>query len=761
LNAYAHQAVPFELLVEELNPKRDLSYSPMFQVAFGLQNLPTETLDLPGLVLNTMEAESNSAKFDITLFMVETRQNLVGSLEYNTDLFDRTTISRMIGHFTTLLEHLLVNPEQMVSQLRLLAPSEEHQLLVEWNDTAVAYPPDECLHELFERQAALTPRTAALISEDKQLTYEELNEQANQLAHYLERLGAGPEARVGILMERSVKMVVGLLGILKAGCTYVPLDPQLPRRRLAFILEDAGISLLLTQRELLEALPPHAAQVVCFDEEWERIVAESLRNPATAVQEAQVAYLIYTSGTTGQPKAVMVEHKNLVNTILTSKHRFAFGERDVMPSIAAFSFDISLFEVLTPLVAGGTVNLLSKSTVLDMGSFLKNLQRSTLVHTVPSLMRQFIDFARESELRESFVNIRKLFIGGDWVPVDLLAEMQAVFPHSEIHVLYGPTEGTIICTSYTLPRGDVPRKHLIGRPLDNVQLRLLDGHRNLVPIGVAGELYLGGSGVTRGYLNGDELTAEKYVLIDGQRYYRTGDLARYLTDGQIEFLGRTDQQVKVRGFRIELGEIEAALAEFADVSEAVVLASADESGEKRLNAYIVAEQDKFPTASELRDFLSQKIPDYMIPAGFVMLDALPLTANGKVDRRALLEMEGAKLVSGVPYLAPQTDLERDIARIWEEVLKIEQVGTRDNFFDVGGHSLLMVQVRHRLQQTFGREIAIIDLLRHPNIGAFAKYLDDQQPKIKPSFQRISDRAKRQKAAINQQRRMKREIRLNA
>ena len=461
---------------------------------------------------------------------------------------------------------------------------------------------------------------------------------------------------------------------MKSGGAYLPLDPAYPKARLEYILKDARPRVLLTQGELVSQLPEHEAEVICLDSDWPILDSESGENPAVNVADTDLAYLIYTSGSTGTPKAVMVEQRNLLNTILASQEGFSFSSVDVMPCLAASSFDISLFEMLNPLVAGGRLLLLSRENVLDMQRLVNDLDQMTVIHAVPSLMQQIVSFIKSGGSgKKSYEKLRMIFTGGDVVPPGLLEEMQEVFAHSEIVVLYGPTEGTIICSSYPVPTRQVISKHIVGRPLGNVTMRIYDVSQNLVPIGVAGEIYIGGTGVSRGYLNRADLTAEKFVTIEGQTFYKTGDMARFLPDGNIEFLGRLDHQVKIRGYRIELGEIGTILAQHPSVKEAIVIAQPDSTGDKRLVAYIVA-KEKSLMISELRSYLSERLADYMLPSSYVMLDSFPLSQNGKLDRSKLPNPDGQRPMLEKPFQAPRNELERLLADTWQELLGIKEVG---------------------------------------------------------------------------------------
>ncbi|HEY0604611.1 MAG TPA: amino acid adenylation domain-containing protein, partial [Herpetosiphonaceae bacterium] len=591
LNAYAHQDLPFEQLVEELHPERSLSYNPLFQVGFALQNTPVAPLALPDLQMSSFNVASGTSTFDLSVFMREGPNGIAGRVEYNADLFDEATIERMIGHFRVLLTAIAADPDRSITTLPILTEPERETLLVSWNAPSAVVPP-RWVHELFEAQARRDSAAPALIFEDIDgreiaLTYDVLNRRANQLAHHLRSLGAGPGVRVGLCVERSLELVIGLLGILTAGAAYVPLDPEYPGERLSFMLQDAAAPILVTQQRLLAQLSAPSVDVVCLDHDSSIIAAWPDQNLGLALAPDTLAYVIYTSGSTGLPKGVMVEHQQLANTLSASQAAFAFTSGDRMPCIASFSFDIALFELFCPLLASGSAVLLTKQQILDLPGFARTLESITVLHTLPSLMRQIAGFIRDNDLQQRYSTMRQVFVGGDAVAPDLLAEIHDAFPQARINILYGPTEATIICATHPVQPEQILNKHLIGRPMRNSTLRLYDPHGQLVPIGVAGELYIGGASVTRGYLNRSDLTAEKFVELDDQRWYRTGDLARYLPDGTLEFLGRIDQQVKIRGFRIELGEIEAVLHEHPDVQEAVVLARSDLAGDPRLVGYVV------------------------------------------------------------------------------------------------------------------------------------------------------------------------------
>ena len=720
LDAYDHQDLPFEALVEKLNPDRDLSHSPLFQVMFALQNVPTSTLELLGLTVSFVKVDSRTAKLDLSLFMVEAADSLTASLEYNIDLFEEATISRMLVHFQTLLEGIAADPDRRLSGLPILTDAEKQQLLVQWNDAKSNYPKDKCIHELFEAQVDRSPNAVAVVFEDKQLTYRELNRRANQLAHHLRNLGVGPEALVGLCVERSLEMVVALLGILKSGGAYVPLDPTYPSERLAFMLADAQVSVLLTQQQLVEKLSAHRAPLVCLEAEWTGLAGESQDNPVSSVAAANLAYVIYTSGSTGKPKGVQITHRALVNFLHSMRQRPGLTSQDTLLAVTTISFDIAGLELYLPLTVGARVVMVRREVAADGRELSEKLSSSgaTVMQATPATWRLVLEAGWQGSRQV------KILCGGEALPRELANQL--LDRGASLWNLYGPTETTVWSAVYAVESsgGTV----FVGRPIANTQIYILDRYRQPVPVGVPGELYIGGDGVARGYVSRPELTEEKFIPNpfsdeQGVRLYKTGDLARYLPDGNIEFLGRVDHQVKIRGFRIELGEIEAVLSQHATVREAVVVAREDVPGEKRLVVYVVPSQEPAPTTSELRGFLQQKLPDYMVPSIFVMLEVLPLTPSGKVDRRALPVPAQSRLKLESSFVAPRTQVEELVAGIWAQVLKLEQVGIEDNFFELGGHSLLAMQVVSRIRGAFEVELPLRDLFERPTVAGLAERLE--------------------------------------
>jgi amino acid adenylation domain-containing protein len=711
LEAYAHQDLPFEKLVEELQPERNLSRSPLFQVLFVLQNFPTTAPRLTGLTVTPVKVESETATFDLSLLLVEEANGLQGTIEHNTDLFDEATISRMIGHFQTLLESIVADPATPISRLALLTDSERNRLLVDRNSTSINYPKDRCIHQLFEAEVERTPEAIAAVFEDGRLTYRELNARANRLAYDLNKLGVGPETLVGLCVERSLEMIVGILGVLKAGGAYVPLDPSYPEDRLAFLLEDSGIKILLTQERVKSCLPPHNAQVMyldTLDPSAGLEASEALTNPVSRTTADNAAYVIYTSGSTGKPKGVVITHHNVTRLLEATHSWFHFDRSDTWTLFHSYAFDFSVWEIWGSLLYGGRLVVVPYwvSRSPEMFYQLLSQEKVTVLNQTPSAFGQLIEVERSS-MHAHDLALRLVLFGGEALDFQILKPWfdRHGDQRPQLVNMYGITETTVHVTYRPITAGNLSTSggSLIGKPIPDLELYVLDQSQNLVPIGVPGELYVGGAGVGRGYLNRPELTAERFIpnpfrLGAGNRLYRSGDLVRYLPNRDLEYRGRIDAQIKIRGFRIELGEIEAVLRQHTAVREVVVLARED-SAEKRLVAYVVPAQQA-PTISELNGFLRQKLPEYMVPSAFMFLDALPLTANGKVDRRNLPGPDQSRPEQESSFVAPRTPVEELLAQIWAEVLKLDQVGVHDNFFELGGHSLLLTQVASRIQRAF-------------------------------------------------------------
>ena len=718
LGAYAHQDVPFEKLVEELQPERDLSRSPLFQVKLVLQNVPQESLRLGGLQLSRVDVERATAKFDLMLTLAE-GNGLSGVLEYNTDLFESERMERLLRHFEALLQGIVAEPQRRLSELPLLG-AEELETLRGWSEQQCDYEPAALVQELFEAQAARTPEAVAIVSGTAALSFGELNGRANQLAHYLRAQGVGPEVVVGLYVERSVEMVVGLLGILKAGGAYVPLDPAYPRTRVEYMLADAQVQLVLTQGSLLERLPVFGF-TIALDEEWETIAAESTENLEPVNEVANLAYVIYTSGSTGQPKGVMISHANVWQLLrgLQETVYAALGEGLRVGWNASLSFDPSVQQWMQ-LLNGHAVYLLSEEERVDAGRVLDYVQEHgvQVLDTTPGQVRTWLDAGLGDGAAGE--QLKALLVGGEAIDGQLWQALGELAQPLSYNV-YGPAECTVDSTCCVVSGA----RPVLGQRLPQASVYVLDELRQLAPVGVRGELCIGGGGVGRGYWQRADLTAERYVphpysTVPGERLYRTGDEGRYLADGRIEYLGRRDQQVKVRGYRIELGEIEAALESHAAVRQAVVMVRE----EQQLVAYVVGESwlGEREIASELRPYLRGRLPEYMVPQRWVALEQLPLTTNGKVDRQALPAPASERELE---WDGEATPVEELVAGIWSEVFKVTAVGREENFFELGGHSLLAVQVMSRVREVFGVEIGLRRLFEDPTLGGFSRSIEEE------------------------------------
>jgi len=772
LEAYMHQDVPFERLVEEVQPQRSLNHSPLFQVLFMLQTATTVApgnVAEPDLSLEPLGIGSGTAKFDLTFDLLETPSGIEGVMEYNTDLFEATTIKHMLSHYTTMLESIVADAEQPIALLPLLTTSERQQILITWNDTRKHHPQQVCLHHLFEAQATLTPDRIALVFEEQHMTYRELNEHANQLAHSLQGMGVGPDAVVGLCLERSPAIVIGVLGILKSGAAYTPLDPRYPMQRLSFLMADTRMSVLLTQQQLRENLPASAVRVLCLDSEWEQIAAQPITSPASQVGPEQLAYVIYTSGSTGTPKGVAMPHAALVNLftwqqsntppfpLQGTREGYPYhGRSDVPGSLvhgtgtprgypgvgtppespirtlqfASLSFDVASQEIFSTLGFGHTLVLLTEELRRDPGGMLRQVIED-------AIERFFLPVVALQQLAESAVEavnvptvLHEVITAGEQLQITPhIVHLFERLSNCRLVNQYGPAE-THVVSAYTLINASHGWSALppIGRPIDNAELYVLDAHLQPVPVGVSGELYIGGRGLARGYFARPDLTAERFVphpfsAFPGARLYKTGDQAHYLPDGNIQFLGRGDQQVKIRGFRVELGEIEAVLSRYPAVSEAVVVAREDAVGAKRLIAYVVTPQETSATLpAQLRQHLQAQLPDYMIPSRFIILDTLPLTSHGKVDHRALPD-DIMREENEATALVPLTPSEEILAAIWSELLQRERVGARDNFFDLGGHSLLATRLVTRIRDALKVMVPLRTVFEVPTIAALATWIE--------------------------------------
>jgi amino acid adenylation domain-containing protein len=750
MTALEHQDYPVELLVERLHLPRDPSRTALFQVFFGWdkpyqQKEQRATAGLAGMD-NWINAENLStasfaldcqvALLDLMVIVLDAGPSLQVLVQYNTDLFTAATIERMAQHFETLLQSIVAHPHQSVSSLPLLTAAEQHQLCVEWNSTQTPYPHDQCLQELFEAQVERTPEAVALVSEETHLSYRELNRQANQVAHHLRKLGVGPDTLVGLCMERSVDLFIGLLGILKAGGAYVPLDAALPLSRLEFILADTGVSVLLTQARLRDRLPAHQSRVVCLDTEKTTIAQESETNPVSEAKAQHLAYVIYTSGSTGTPKGVLVPHQAVVNHNIAVAKKFGLQAGDRILQFHSISFDAAVEELFPSWLSGAAVVLPRDGMPAPGGELLHLIEHEqlTVLNLPTAYWHEWVSALSDLSVRLP-ASLRLVVVGGEKVLPERASAWQRV-AGAQVRWMntYGPTETTVIATLHE-PASDKRERAddaevPIGRPLANVQVYILDERLQPIPRGMVGELYIGGVGLARGYLQRPDLTAEQFVPDPfgeqpGSRLYRTGDLARYQPDGTITFVGRRDQQVKIRGFRVELGEVETVLRRHPAVREAVVIYDG-RNGSGRLVGYVVAESEQETSGSELRGFLQQWLPEYMVPATFVALDVLPYTRTGKVDRQALPLPTPSRPDLAQPFVAPRTPTEETLVGIWTEVLRIERVGIHDNFFELGGHSLLATQVMSRVRTVFAADLPLRRFFETPTVAGLAESLDSLQ-----------------------------------
>ena len=724
---------------------------PLFHTVVAFENwrgdLPSGQVAADLQVRELVPHEASDQPLTLFVLMGDT---LASTLMYDVERFEATAIQRMLGHFRELLEGMVSAPEGRISELSILTAGEREQLLAGWNGTHTEYPRDKAIHVLFEEQVRRAPDVAAVEYEGQVLTYEELNTRANQLAHYLMRLGVGPEVMVGICVERSLEMVIGILGILKAGGAYVPLDPDYPAARVAFMLEDTAAPVLLTQAELRERLPAYAGRVVCLDAQWPQIACEGQYNPDAGVNARNLAYVIYTSGSTGQPKGTCIEHRSVVRLVKSTNY-VALGPEEVFLQFAPISFDASTLELWGSLLNGArlVVSPAGALSLEELGRVIREHRVSTLWLTA-ALFNQMVD-----EQLESLRGVQQLLAGGEALSVPHVRRMLEVIGKGRLINGYGPTENTTFtCCHVMTATSRIEQAVPIGRPISNTRVYVLDERMQPVPVGVHGELYIAGDGLAREYLNQPKLTAEKFVPdpFSGKaeaRLYRTGDLVYYREDGSIAFVGRIDHQVKIRGFRIELGEIEATLGRHVQVCEAITVVREDDPGDKRLVAYVVKQPNARVSADELRQHVRASLPEYMVPATFVLLDSLPLTPNGKVNRNALPAPQAGRQVEET-YVPPGTEVELILATVWQEVLRIEKVGVDDNFFDLGGNSLLLIRVHSKIRPLIDGELRVVDMFRFPTIRSLAGSLGREEADDTGKYDKIRVRASKRRNIINRQ-----------
>ncbi|MEI8257033.1 MAG: amino acid adenylation domain-containing protein, partial [Deltaproteobacteria bacterium] len=739
LGDFAHQAIPFERVVEAVQPPRDSARTPLFQTMFVFQNTPTESVRFGDAEIESVHQDFGIAKFELTLTMWETSQGLGGVFEYSTDLFDRETIERLAGHFGRLLEQLISNPECAASSVELLDAPERAQIAA-WNATDREYATGT-VHGLIEQQARKTPEAIAVEDESRAVTYAALDRESNQLAHWLRENGVGRGALVGVCLERSVEMVVSLLAVLKAGAGYVPIDPTYPGDRLRYMFEDSGVVLVLTQGSVLERVESAGARALAVDSER----AALSRRPATSVSAPvdvdDLAYVIYTSGSTGKPKGAGNAHRGVVNQIHAMQELFALRADDVMLQKTPFTFDVSVWELFWTLTTGARLAMARPEGHRDPAYIIEVIaaRKVTTLTFVPSMLAVFL----AEPARGSTASVRRVLAAGEALSTDIAERFFARFEAAELHNLYGPTEAAVTVTHWKCERGSARASVPIGRPMPNTTLQVLDARMQKVPVGVAGELYLGGVQLARGYHGRAELTAERFVPDPSgkaERLYRTGDLARWLPDGTVDYLGRVDFQVKVRGFRIELGEIETALLQTGWARECVVMAREDVGGDKSLVAYLVSADGSARPTADLREALKKTLPEYMVPSAFVWLDAMPLNSSGKTDRKALPapELGGAELEG--EFVAPRDAIEQTVADAFATVLR-RPVGVHANFFETGGNSLIATQLASRLRTALSVDLPLRAVFQSPTIAGIAEYVrgaaagDGDEPAVEVSTDR--------------------------
>ncbi|MCP4349674.1 MAG: amino acid adenylation domain-containing protein [Desulfobacterales bacterium] len=746
LGAYEHQDMPFEKLVDALHPERNLNWNPLFQIMFALHNAPSEKYSLTGTA-TLLETETIAAQFDMSLELREYESGLRGKWEYNKDLFEETTICRMAEHWQVLLEGIAANPDCPVAELPLMRENELHRLLVEFNNTTADYPSEKTVAELFEEKVEKNPGKTAVVFEDTYLSYEELNTRANQVAHFLkDKYNIQPDDRIALLLERSEWVIIGIMGILKAGGAYVPIDPGYPEERIKHMVSDSGCKAVLSETGIVK-IPGLQAELIDLRE----IRHENYDNPDCPASPDHLAYVIYTSGSTGVPKGVMIEHRSVVNLICGDWQILysRFGESMHQALTASFVFDASVAYIFTSLIYGNILYIVTDETLHNPELFVKFLQKKKIhfLDVTPGFLLSVIESKAAGKLPENMCHIS---LGAETLTPSLIDKFYEHDEYQNISLFntYGPTESCVEIIWFPIdsdfqPFSTVP----IGKPMPNIQVFILDAFLNPVPVGGIGEICLSGAGLARGYLNRPDLTAEKFINWKSEtgnqkseiRLYRTGDLGRWLPDGNIEFMGRNDDQVKIRGYRVELGEIENHLLSHRSISGASVIAKEFRKDYTELAAYMTGDENL--NVEELRNHLRTTLPDYMIPSYFIQLDKLPLTTGGKVDRRRLPEPETGRPQMETAYVKPETDIEQSIAGVWQELLKLEKVGIHDNFFDMGGHSLLIIRVQNKLQQIFSRDIPAVDLFRYPTISALARYLEQEQP----AFHQVYDRSETREA----------------
>jgi surfactin family lipopeptide synthetase A len=727
IKALANQDVPFERVVEEVVTRRDVRRNPIFGVMFVMQNWGRRVERMGAAIGELIEVESRTSKFDLLVEAEEREEEIRISMEYDVGLYGERKMKQVLGHYEKVLEEMVRDGGQALWDFTLMTGQEVHRVLADWNDTRVRYEQELCVHRLLENQAGRTPGAAAVVFNGEELTYRELNERANQLAHYLRRLGVGPDALVGICVDRSFEMTIGLAAVLKAGGAYLPLDAEYPKERLAFMLKDAQVAVVLTNQKTSHRLPEHGAHTVMLDLDWDKIASEGRDNPATEVVPDNLAYVIYTSGSTGRPKGIGLPHRALTNLI--EWHGATLSRPARVLQYASLSFDASFHEAFAAWAFGGTLFLITEQLrleTLELSQFISENKITKVILPVVVLQQMAEEYRYRAQ---DFSSLSEIITTGEQLQITRpIIKMFEDLKWCSLHNHYGPSESHVV--TYSVLPGDPrgwPSHPPIGRPIFNTQIYILDKRLNPIPEGVRGGLYIGGLSLARGYVGRPDLTAEKFIpnpFSDepGERLYKTGDVARHLPDGEIQFLGRMDHQVKIRGFRVEPEEIEAVLAQHPAVQEAVLVLREDSPGNKRLVAYVVSDRQQKPTPVELRNYLRERLPDYMVPSAFIVLKALPLTPNGKINHEALMIDRAPSHDLSVESVLPRTPAEKLVARIWSASLGAERVGVHDNFFDLGGHSLLAMQIVLRLREALRIDLPLRAFFERPDVDGLVNAL---------------------------------------
>lgn len=730
LGAYSNQDIPFESIVAEIVPQRQSNSSVLFQTVFALEKQTKSIIEMTGVKVRPENLNINVAKFDLTLSMFEEEDKISGTFNYNTDLFRKSTIQRISKHYLAILEQVIENPNIKLNKISLVNKQELNQMIKNQHNLIRDFQIDNTLSELFEEQVKKVPNNIAVQYGDASLTYDELNTKANQLAYYLKGQGVGPEVMVGIAMERSLNLIIGILGVLKAGGAYVPLDPNAPSARIHYMLEDSMVPIVLSQQDLSNKFLKDKVKVICLDTDWKEIKKMSTSDLIGEVQAHNLAYVIYTSGSTGKPKGVLIPHRNVISLFIGTEKLFSFNNEDIWTMFHSYAFDFSVWEIWGALLYGGKLVVVPYYVSRDPEEFYKLLvkERVTVLNQTPSAFRQLMYIDEKMDM-DNQLNLRYVIFGGEALEIQSLGGWFKRHDDKQPKLInmYGITETTVHVTYRALSKADLnSQASVVGSAIPSLQVYILDEYLSPVPIGIPGEMYVGGEGVARGYLNRVDLTNERFIKIPSLEHagllYKTGDSARYLSNGDIEYLGRLDDQVKIRGFRIELGEIEAVLNQYSKIREGIILVREDIPGDKRLVAYIIGDNLTADEIEKLSNYMSEQLPDYMVPSAFVLLEKIPLTINGKVDKKALPAPD-MSLIKRTDYSEPKTDTEKKLVEIWEELLGYSEISVYDNFFEIGGHSLLAVQLMSKIKNNFNVKIPLTVIFQSGTIAALAKQID--------------------------------------